>query len=104
MTSVSQGLIRTDELLNKTLFFNNVSCKHALILGTNFITKTGIKLDYDTGQMKWYDSTLPMYLYKGLTSTDFDNREDMYHIQFKDELLCLNWLKLYINECQISIH
>jgi hypothetical protein len=28
-----------------------------------------------------------MHPHKGLTSADFDDVEDMYHIQFKDELL-----------------
>ena len=71
----------------KALVFNNYSCWHDMILGTNFFSKTGIKLDYDTGHRQWYNSALPMHPHKGLTSEDSDNMEEMHHIQFQDELL-----------------
>jgi hypothetical protein len=38
---------------------------------------------------------LPIYPCKGLTSKDFDHMEEMYHIQFEDELLRHDWLELY---------
>jgi hypothetical protein len=31
-------------------------------------------------------------------SKDFDDTEDMYHVQFEDELLGQDWLKLYATE------
>ena len=61
-----------------------------MILGMNFLSKTSIKHEYDSGHMQWYDSSLSMPPQKGFTCADFDNMEDMYHIyhiQFKDELL-----------------
>ena len=58
-----------------------------MILGTNFLSKTDIKLDYDHGKILWYDSMLPMCPHKGLTSAAFDHMEDMYYIQYEDELL-----------------
>ena len=79
----------------KALVFDNDNCRYDMILGTNFLSKTGIKLDYDRGEMVWYDCTLPMRPRKGLTSADFDQMEDMYHIQFEDELLGQDWLQLY---------
>jgi hypothetical protein len=60
-----------------------------------FFSKTGIKLDYDRGKMLWYDCMLPMHPRIGLTSDDFDHMEDMYHIQFEDELLGQDWLPSY---------
>ncbi len=69
-----------------------------MILGTNFLSKTGINLDYDWGKMVWYDCMLPMPLRKGLMSADFDHMEDMYHIQFEDELLGKDLLELYATE------
>jgi hypothetical protein len=51
-----------------------------MILGMNFLSKTGIKLEYDSGHMQWYASTLPIHPRKGLTIADVDNMEDMYHI------------------------
>lgn len=38
----------------KALVFNNDSWHYCMILGTNFLAKIGIKLDYDTGRMQWY--------------------------------------------------
>ena len=69
-----------------------------MILGTNFLSKTGIKLNYDHGEMLWYNSMLPMSPHKGLTSADFDHMEDMYYIQYKDELLGQDWLEIYATE------
>ncbi len=48
--------------------------------------------------MLWYDSTLPMRPCKGLTSTVFDHMEDMYYIQYKDEPISHDWLKLHASE------
>ena len=39
-----------------------------------------------------------MHPRKGLTSADFDQMEDMFHIQFEDELLGQDWLQLYATE------
>jgi hypothetical protein len=82
----------------KALVFDNDNCRYDMILGTNFLSKTGIKLDYDRGKMLWYDSTLPMRPRKSLTSADFDHMEDMYYIQYEDELLGQDWLETYATE------
>jgi hypothetical protein len=82
----------------KALVFDNDNCRYDMILGTNFLSKTGIKLNYDRGEMLWYDSTLPMRPRKGLTSEDFDHMEDSYFIQHEDELLGQDWLQLYATE------
>ena len=82
----------------RALIFDNDNCKYDMILGTNFLTKAGIKLDYDTGNMIWYDSTLPMRPSYGLTSEDFDAMEDQYFIQLEDEILGEDWLECYATE------
>ena len=69
-----------------------------MILGTNFLSKTDIKLDYDRGEMLWYDNMLPMRPRRGLTSEDFDHMEDSYFIQHEDEFIGQDWLKLYATE------
>jgi hypothetical protein len=48
--------------------------------------------------MLWYDSMLPMLPCKGLTLADFDHMEDMYYIQYEEELLGQDWLKTYATE------
>ena len=35
------------------LVFDSKTCKYDMILGTNFLSKTGIKLDFDTGNMRY---------------------------------------------------
>eukprot|EP00957_Ditylum_brightwellii_P068412 5193528-Ditylum_brightwellii.AAC.1 len=47
-------------LQQRVLVFDNKNCKHDIILGTNLLSKTGITLDYQKGNMEWYDSVLPM--------------------------------------------
>ena len=69
-----------------------------MILGTNFLSKTGIKLNCNRGEMRWYDTTLHMCPRRGLTSDDFDHMEDSYFIQHEDELLGQDWLELYATE------
>ena len=54
--------------------------------------------------MQWYNSTLRMHLHKGLASDDFDNREDMYYMQFKDNLPDQDWIKVYVMEILDVMH
>ena len=65
-----------------------------MILGTNFLSKTGIKLDYDQRKMLSYDGMLPMHHCKGLPLADFEHMEDMYYIQYEDERFGQDWLEL----------
>ena len=79
------------------LVFDNDGCKYDIIFGTNFLSKVGIKLDYDTGQMQWFDNILPMRPHQ-LTSSDFITMEDQYFIQLEDEILGEEWLDCYATE------
>ena len=36
--------------------------------------------------------------HKGLMSADFDHMEDIYYIQYEDELLGQDWLEAYATE------
>ena len=79
----------------RALIFDNPTCKYDIILGTNFLSKAGIKLDYENGNIEWYDSTLPMRPSYGLTSEDFDAMEDQYFIQLEDKIFGEDWLDCY---------
>lgn len=59
----------------RALVFDNDSCKYYTILGTNFLTPCGIHLNYETGTMERFDSTLAMRPSRGLTSLEFDTME-----------------------------
>jgi hypothetical protein len=40
----------------KVLVFDIDNIKYDIILGTNFLSKTRIKLNYSKGNMEWFDS------------------------------------------------
>ncbi len=70
----------------KVLVFDNNNIKYNIILGTNFLSKTGIKLNYSEGNMEWFDCSIPLRPPGGLDSKEFNAMEDMFHIQVKDEI------------------
>jgi hypothetical protein len=61
----------------KDLVFDNDNVKYDIILGTNFLSKTGIKLNYSEGNMEWFDCSIPLHPPGGLDSKEFDPMEDM---------------------------
>ncbi len=44
----------------KVLVFVNDNIKNNIILSTNFLFKTGIKLNYPEGNMEWFDFSIPL--------------------------------------------
>ncbi len=79
----------------KALVFDNDHVKYDIILGTNFLAKTEIKLNYSEGKMEWFDGSIPLHPPGGLDSKDFDAMEDMFFIQTEDELFGEDWLSRY---------
>jgi hypothetical protein len=77
----------------KVLVFDNDNVKYDIILGTNFLSKTGIKLNYSERNMEWFDCSIPP-----CPSSKFDAMEDMFHIQVKDKLFGEDWLKCFATE------
>ncbi len=45
----------------KVLVIDNNYVKYDIILGTNFLSKTGIKFNYSEGNMEWFDYTIPLF-------------------------------------------
>jgi len=68
------------------LVFDNDKVKYDIILGTNFLSKTGIRLNYSEGKMEWFDCSMPLHPPGGLDAKEFDAMEDMFFIQTEDEL------------------
>ena len=75
----------------KALVFDS-PCRYDLILGSDFLAKAGININYETGFMEWFDSILPLRDPKGLQSQDFDEMEDAMFIQQDNELLGEVWI------------
>jgi hypothetical protein len=42
----------------KALIFELETCKYDVILGADFLTKTGIDVRYSTGTMQWFENEL----------------------------------------------
>ena len=78
--------------------FDNNNVKYDIILGTNFLSKTGIKLNYSEGNMEWFDCSIPLCPPGGLDLKEFGAMEDMFHIQVKDEIFSEDWLECFATE------
>jgi hypothetical protein len=75
--------------------FDNNNVKHNIILGINFLSKTGIKLNYSEGNMEWFDYSISLHLPGGLDLNKFNAMEDMFHIQVKHKLFGEDSLKYF---------
>ncbi len=82
----------------KVLVFDNDNVKYDIILGTNILSKTGIKLNYSEGNMEWFDCSIPLCSPEGLDSKEFNAMEDMFHIQVEDKIFGENWLECFATE------
>ncbi len=82
----------------KVLVFDNDNIKYDIILGTNFLSKAGIKLNYSEGNMEWFDCSILLCLPGGLDSKEFDTMEDMFHIQVKDKIFGEDLLECFATE------
>jgi hypothetical protein len=78
--------------------FDNDNVKYNIILGTNFLSKNGIKLIYSEGNMEWFDCSIPLCPPGGLDSKEFDAMEEMFHIQVEDEIFSEVWLECFATE------
>lgn len=81
----------------KALVFDT-ECRYDIILGTDFLSKAGISINYDTGFMEWYENIIPLRDPIGLNAETFDEMEDSLFIQIEDELLGEDWLDSYATE------
>jgi hypothetical protein len=82
----------------KVLVFDNNNIKYDIILGRNFLSKTGIKLNYSEGNMELFDCSIPLCPPGGLYLKEFNTMENMFHIQVKDKIFGENWLECFATE------
>ncbi len=82
----------------KVLVFDNDNVGYNIILGTNFLSKTGLNLKYSEGNMEWFDCSIQLCPPGGLNSKEFDAMEDMFHIQVKDKIFGEDWLECVATE------
>ena len=82
----------------KVSVFDNNNVKYDIILGINFLSKTGTKLNYSEGNMEWVDCSIPLRPPGGLDSKEFYAMDDMFHIQVEDEIFGEDWLECFATE------
>jgi hypothetical protein len=80
------------------LVFDNDNVKYNIILVTNFLSKTGMKLNYSEENMEWCDCSIPLCPPGGLDSKEFDAMEDMFHLQVEDKIFGEDWLECFATE------
>jgi hypothetical protein len=82
----------------KVLVFDNDNVKYDINLGTNFLSKTGIKLNYSEANMEWFDCSIPLCPIEDLDLKEFNAMEDMFHIQVEDKIFGDDWLECFATE------
>ncbi len=75
--------------------FEYNSIKYDIVLGANFLSKMGIKLNYSEGNIELFDCSISCHPPGGSDSKEFDSMEDMLHIQVEDELFSEDWLTCF---------
>jgi hypothetical protein len=65
----------------KALIFDADSCKYDVVLGADFLSKTGIDVKYSTGTIEWFDNELPLRDTCTLQSKDFAAMAEIIEIQ-----------------------
>jgi hypothetical protein len=68
----------------KALIFDADSCRYDVILGADFLSKTGIDVKYSTGTIEWFDNELPLRDTRYLQSKDFLAMAETIEIQLED--------------------
>jgi len=70
----------------KALVFDT-TCRYDIIFGTDFLSKIGININYETGFMEWHECILPLRDPFSVDAKCFNDMEDTMFVQTEDELL-----------------
>jgi hypothetical protein len=69
----------------KALVFDADSCRYDMILGADFLSKTGIDVKYSTVTIEWFDNELPLRDTNYLQNKDFLAMAEIIEIQLEDD-------------------
>jgi hypothetical protein len=75
----------------KALVFQSETCKYNIILGADFLTKTGTDIKYSTGTMEWLNNKLPLHNPHLLQDTDFEAMAEIVEVQQEEALFGMDW-------------
>jgi hypothetical protein len=75
----------------KALMFESETCKYDVILGADFLTKTGIDVKYSTGTIQWFENELPLRDPRSLKDKDYVTMAEISAIQQDMEFFGMDW-------------
>jgi hypothetical protein len=73
------------------VFQSSETCKYDVILGADFLTKTGIDVKYSTETIEWFNNELPMHNPHLLQNKEFEAMAEIIEIQQEEELFGMDW-------------
>jgi hypothetical protein len=76
---------------HKALIFESDTCKYDVILGADFLTKTGIDVIYSTGTIEWFKNELPLCNPHDLKDKDFKATAEIIEIQQEVDFFGMDW-------------
>jgi len=76
---------------HKALIFKSETCKYDVILGADFLTKTGIDVRYSTGAMQWFENELPLREPHTLKDKDYVAMAEIIEVQQEVEFFGMGW-------------
>ncbi len=85
----------------KALIFDADSCKYDVILGADFLSKTGIDVKYSTGTIEWFDNELPLCDTGTLQSKIFLAMTDIVEMQQEHEFFGMGWYDSHCHATEI---
>jgi hypothetical protein len=85
----------------KALVFDAESCKYDVILGADFLNKTGMDVKHSTGTIEWFDNELPLRDTRTLQSKDFSAMAEIIEIQQEHEFFGMDWYDPHCHATEI---
>ena len=74
----------------KALVFDG-ACKYDVILGADFLSKSGIDIKYSSGIIEWFESKLSMRDPHHLDDKDYIAMMDFMEVQRDEEIFGMDW-------------
>jgi len=75
----------------KALVFDAEDCSYDLLLGADFLSKTGIDIKYSTKTIEWFDNELPLRDPSRIANRDIQAMTEVLQVQQEMELFGMDW-------------
>jgi hypothetical protein len=73
------------------LIFESDICRYDVILGADFLTKTGIDVRYSTSTIEWFENELPLCDPHDLKDRSFKAMAEIIEIQQEVDFFGMDW-------------